>query len=69
MAIADKPPQPIEKGLPGPGLCAHTVLSKFGDHTPMYRQEDIHSRLGKQIRRSTLCSWQLQLSLLATLHW
>ena len=66
VAIADKPPQPIEKGLPGPGLCAHTVLSKFGDHTPMYRQEDIHSRLGKTIRRSTLCGWQFQLSLLAT---
>ena len=66
VAIADKPPQPIEKGLPGAGLCAHTVLSKFGDHTPMYRQEDIHSRLGKQIRRSTLCGWQAQLSTLAT---
>jgi len=66
VAIADKPPQPIEKGLPGPGLCAHTVLSKFGDHQPMYRQEDIHSRLGKTIRRSTLCSWQASLAGLAT---
>lgn len=66
VAIAEKPPQPIEKGLPGPGLCAHTVLSKWGDHTPMYRQEDIHSRLGKTIRRSTLCHWQFQLSVLAT---
>ena len=66
VAIADKPSQPIEKGLPGPGLCAHTVLSKFGDHTPMYRQEDIHSRLGKTIRRSTLCNWQAQLAVLAT---
>jgi len=46
VAIAEKPPQPIEKGLPAPGLCAHTVLSKFGDHQPLYRQEDIHSRLG-----------------------
>jgi transposase len=54
VAIADKPPQPIEKGLPAPGLCAHTVLSKFGDHQPTYRQEDIHSRLGMTIRRSTL---------------
>jgi len=57
VVIADKPPQPIEKGLPGPGLCAHTVLSKFGDHTPLYRQEDIHSRTGYLIRRSTLCGW------------
>ena len=46
VSIAVKPPQPIEKGLPGPGLCAHTTLSKFGDHQPLYRQEDIHSRTG-----------------------
>lgn len=62
VTIAPKPPQPIEKGLPGPGLCAHTVLSKFGDHTPLYRQEDIHSRSGLTIRRSTLCGWQAQLA-------
>ncbi len=62
VAIAEKPPQPIEKGLPAPGLCAHTVLSKFGDHQPLYRQEDIHSRLGKTIRRSTLCGWQAALA-------
>jgi transposase len=65
VAVADKPPQPIEKGLAAPGLCAHTVLSKFGDHTPLYRQEDIHSRLGCTIRRSTLCGWQAQLAELA----
>ena len=34
VAIADKPPQPINKGLPGPGLLAHTVLSKYGDYLP-----------------------------------
>jgi transposase len=65
VVIAPKPPQPIEKGLPGPGLCAHTVLSKFGDHQPMYRQEDVHSRLGMTIRRSTLCGWQAALAALA----
>ena len=65
VATANKPPQPIEKGLPGPGLCAHTVLSKFGDHQPLYRLEDIHSRLGMTIRRSTLCGWQAALADLA----
>jgi len=65
VVTASKPPQPIEKGLPGPGLCAHTILSKFGDHVPMYRQEDIHSRLGMSIRRSTLCGWQVALAELA----
>jgi transposase len=65
VVIAPKAPQPIEKGLPGPGLSAHTVLSKFGDHQPLYRLEDIHSRLGMTIRRSTLCGWQAKLSELA----
>jgi transposase len=57
VAISPKPPQSIEKGVPGPGLCAHTVLSKFGDHRPLYREEDIHARTGWTIRRSTLCGW------------
>ena len=66
VSIADKPPQPIEKGLPTPGLCAYTVLSKFGDHTPLYRTEDITSRYGYTIRRSTQCGWQAQLADLAS---
>ncbi len=57
VAIASKPPQPVEKGLPGPGLLAHTVLAKYGDHAPLYRQEDIHARQGVILRRSTLCDW------------
>lgn len=57
VAIAAKPPQPISKGLPGPGLLAHTVLSKYGDHLPLYRQEDILMRHGVVMRRSTLCDW------------
>ena len=57
VAIAAKPPQPIEKGLPGPGLLAQTVLAKYGDHTPLYRQEDIATRHGIVLRRSTLCDW------------
>ena len=65
VVIAPKPPQPIEKGLPGPGLLAHTSLSKFGDHQPLYRLEDIHSRLGMTIRRSTLCGWQAATAVLA----
>jgi transposase len=57
VTVSPKPPQPIDKGLPGPGLLAHTVLSKYGDHTPLYRQEDIFTRHGIVLRRSTLCGW------------
>ena len=57
VAIAAKPPQPIEKGLAGPGLLAQLIVSKYGDHTPLYRQEDIFMRHGVCIRRSTQCGW------------
>ncbi len=57
VAIAAKPPQPIEKGLPGPGLLAHVITSKYGDHLPLYRQEDILARHGVTLSRATLCGW------------
>lgn len=57
VSTAPKPPQPIDKGLPGPGLLAHLVLSKYGDYLPLYRMEDILSRSGIVLRRSTLCGW------------
>lgn len=64
VSIAPKPSQPIEKGVPGPGLCAYVVLSKFGDHLPLYREEDLFSRMGWLIRRSTICGWLYELGLL-----
>ena len=57
VAMAPKPAQPIDKGLPGPGLMAHTVLAKYSDHMPLYRQEDEAARHGLVLRRSTLCDW------------
>ena len=52
-----KPMQPIEKGIPGPGLLAHVITSKFADHLPLYRLEGIFSRHGVEMRRSTMCGW------------
>src|SRR5437868_5428881 len=53
VATADKPPQPIDKGLPGPGLLAQTVTSKYSDHLPLYRLEDIFARHGVALSRAT----------------
>jgi transposase len=47
MAGAAKPPEPVAKGLPGPGLLAHMVLAKYGDHSPLYRHDDFHARHGR----------------------
>lgn len=57
LITAPKPTQPIEKGLAAAGLLAQVVVSKFGDHLPGYRQEDIFSRHGVNIRRSTIYDW------------
>ena len=57
VSIAPLPAAPIEKGLPGAGLLAQVVLSKYEDHSPLYRQQQQLARLGVQIPRSTLCDW------------
>ncbi|HEV3302499.1 MAG TPA: IS66 family transposase [Planctomycetaceae bacterium] len=51
------PERPIARGIAGPGLIAQIVVSKFGDHLPLYRQEDIFTRHGLHLSRSTLCDW------------
>ena len=57
VITADKPPQPIEKGIPGPGLLAHIIAAKYARHMPLYRQEEDLARYGVLIRRSTLAGW------------
>jgi transposase len=56
-AIAPPPDKVIDKGLAGPGLLAWIAVSKFADHLPLYRQENIFARLGIDIPRSTQCGW------------
>jgi len=50
-------PQIIDKGMPAPGLVAHTLVSRFVDHIPYYRQETINARSGVHTPRSTLAGW------------
>ena len=57
LATAPKPPQPIDKGFPGPGLLAQVVVSKYHDHLPLHRQERIFERQGFLLNRSTTCEW------------
>jgi transposase len=61
IVTAAKPPQPIDRGLAGPGLLALVTASKFDDYVPLYRQELILSRAGLFLARSTLCDWLLAL--------
>jgi hypothetical protein len=54
---APAPDRPIAKGLATPGLIAHVLVSKYCDHTPLYRQAQIFAWHGARIERSTLAGW------------
>lgn len=47
----------IERGRPGPGLLSHIFVSKFCDHLPFNRQEQIFARHGIEIPRQRMCDW------------
>jgi transposase len=57
VASPPVPPKPIPRGIAGPGLVAYVLVSKFSDHLPLYRLEDILIRHGVHLSRSTLCDW------------
>jgi len=57
VIAAPKPAMPIAKGLPGPGLLAHLIVSKAVDHLPLHRLERVYERQGLFLHRSTLCDW------------
>ena len=54
---APAPSRPIARGVPGPGLLAHVLVSKYCDHLPLYRQSQIYAREGIELERSTLAEW------------
>ena len=47
----------IERGLAGPGLLAHVLTAKYGQHLPLYRQAEIYGHQGVELERSTLAGW------------
>jgi transposase len=59
-------PQIIERGIPASGLVAYTLISRFADPVPYYRQEAINARSGVHTPRSTLAAWAGQAG--AALH-
>ncbi len=54
---AAAPNRPIARGLAGPGLLAHVLVAKYGDHLPLYRQSSMYAREGVELERSTLAGW------------
>jgi len=59
QSLHQEPAEPdvVDGGIPASGLVAHTLISRFVDHLPYYRIEDVHARAGVHTPRSTLSSW------------
>jgi transposase len=57
VVTAQKPYQPIDKGLAGAGLLAKIATDKFWLHLPLYRQEQVFTAQSIPIGRATMSRW------------
>lgn len=57
VSIASMPTLFLPKSMAAPSLVAHTIVNKYQDHLPLYRQEKIWQRMGVEIPRNTVCGW------------
>lgn len=62
VKIAPMPSLLLPKSIASPELVAYTIIAKYCDHIPLYRQEAIWERLGIDMPRSSLCGWILKVS-------
>jgi transposase len=57
VVTPEPPPRPISGCIAGPGLLSELLVAKFVEHLTLYRFEDICTRYGLYLSRSTLCDW------------
>lgn len=57
VTAAPVAPAIIDGGMAAPGLLAWVAISKYLDHLPLYRLEQIAARQNVPLARSTLCEW------------
>jgi transposase len=57
ISIGHLPAMAIDKGIPGEGLLAHIITSKYADHLPLNRLEGILKRHSVDITVSNMCDW------------
>ena len=56
--IAPLPERLLDRSLPAAGLLAHILVSKYCDHLPLYRQEQIYAQRHQvPLPRQTLARW------------
>ncbi len=57
MVQVPAPSRPIPGSMAGAGLVAYILVSKFDDHLPLYRLNEIFARMAADIPDSTLVDW------------
>ncbi|MBY3299956.1 IS66 family transposase [Rhizobium laguerreae] len=57
MVQVAAPSRPIPGSMAGAGLLAYILVSKFDDHLPLYRLNEIFTRMGADIPDSTMVDW------------
>ena len=62
VKIAPMPSLLLPKSIATPELVSYTIIAKYCDHIPLYRQQNIWDRLGIDMPRSSLCGWILKVS-------
>jgi transposase len=61
MAMAELAPRIVEKGLASDAVVMQTVIAKYCDHLPLYRQQAMLEReAGVEISRATLDGWVMR---------
>jgi len=61
VACAPLPPRIIEKSLASDRLIIETIVNKYADYVPLYRQSAILERdTGVELSRATLCGWVMR---------
>jgi transposase len=61
IAMAELEPRIVEKGLASDAVVMQTVIGKYCDHLPLYRQQAILEReAGVEISRATLDGWVMR---------
>jgi transposase len=61
IAMPELEPRIVEKGLASDTVVIHTVIAKYCDHLPLYRQQAILEReAGVEISRATLDGWVMR---------
>lgn len=69
ISIAPKPELFLPKSIADASLVAYTIILKYADHIPLYRQEHIWARNQITLPRNTACAWVMKAAELCQPLW